>query len=292
MYTRRAWFTLLAASTIVLSASSFSVAALQNPAATRSRVIVRRADVIYGRVQGSALLADLAFPEGDDPKPAILYVFGGRWRSGSRVNNQGNWERLARLAESGFFTMTIDHRLVGGSPAPAPYEDTLCAIRWLHAHAAEHGVDESRIYVIGNSSGGHLAALAAMLGDGPFARVGGWEKARSDIRGAISVAAPYDVNTLSWGNLWTPVSGDVDAARRQASPMFHIGPTSRPLLLIHSDDDQSVPIKQALDMVDALDAAKVRHKFVRFKDRGHLGLTDEVLREARLFIDGVERASK
>jgi hypothetical protein len=37
---------------------------------------------------------------------------------------------------------------------------------------------------------------------------------------------------------------------------------------------------------------QVRHKFVRFKDRGHMGLTDEVLREAQLFIDEVERASK
>jgi dipeptidyl aminopeptidase/acylaminoacyl peptidase len=74
--------------------------------------------------------------------------------------------------------------------------------------------------------------------------------------------------------------------------MFHIGPNSRPLLLIHSDDDQSVPIKQALDMVEALKAANVRHKFVRFKDRGHMGLTDEVLREAELFIGEVESASK
>jgi acetyl esterase/lipase len=253
---------------------------------------MRRTDVIYGRVQGSALLADLAFPEGDELKPAILYVFGGRWRSGSRLNNQGNWERLARLAESGFFTMTIDHRLVGGSPAPAPYEDTLCAIRWLHAHAAEYGVDENRIFLIGNSSGGHLVALAAMLGDGPFVRAGGWEQSRSDFRAAISVAAPYDLNTLSWGNLWTPVSGDIEAARRQASPMFHVGQNSRPLLVIHSDDDQSVPIKQALDMVDALKVANVQHKFVRFTNRGHVGLTDEVLHEAQVFISEVEKGPR
>src|SRR5262245_19795221 len=68
------------------------------PAQTRPRVpaIVRQTDVIYGRVQGSALLADLAYPQGQDRKPAIVYVFGGRWRAGSRIDNQGNWERLAR----------------------------------------------------------------------------------------------------------------------------------------------------------------------------------------------------
>jgi len=54
--------------------------------------------------------------------------------------------------------------------------------------------------------------------------------------------------------------------------------------------DQSVPIQQALDMVKALEAAKIPHKFVRYKDRGHVGLTDEVLQEAKAFID--TRSSK
>jgi acetyl esterase/lipase len=281
-----------------LTYASVEFPAGQQPAApptvtARPRVpaVVRKTDVIYGRVQGSALLADLAYTETEAVKPAVVYVFGGRWRSGSRLDNQGNWERLARWADAGFFTMTVDHRLVGGSPAPAPYQDSLCAIRWLHAHAAEYGVDEDQIYVIGNSSGGHIAALMAMLGDGDFPRTGGWEKTRSDIRAGISVAAPYDLNTLSWGNLWTPISGDVQAARRQASPLFHISPKSRPLLVIHSDDDQSVPIQQAHDMVKALDSAKVRHKFVHYTDRGHMGLTDEVLQEARSFIAALASGS-
>jgi len=193
------------------------------PAAATARprlpAVIRKADVIYGRVQGSALLADLAYTETQGLKPAIVYVFGGRWRAGSRLDNQGNWERLARWAEAGFFTMTVDHRLVEGSPAPAPYQDSLCAIRWLHAHAAEYGVDEGQIYIIGNSSGGHIAALTAILGDNidAYPRTGGWEKARSDVRAGIAVAAPYDLNTLSWGNLWTPLAGDIQAARRQAS---------------------------------------------------------------------------
>jgi len=102
------------------------VAEAQNAAAARVRVVGRRTDVIYGRAQGSALLADLAFPEGDDPKPAILYVFGGRWRSGSRVNNQGNWERLARLAESGVRgrpTGRSTARCQTSNRAPRPFLD-------------------------------------------------------------------------------------------------------------------------------------------------------------------------
>ena len=291
----------LAMVVVVLAASIHPAAARAQavpPRATaaapqRGPVVVRKTDVIYGRVQGSALLADLAYVETPARKPAVVMIFGGRWRANSRLDNNEGWERLSRWARDGFVTMTIDHRLVEATPAPAPFQDVLCAIRWLHAHAAEYSVDEDQIYVIGNSSGGHLAALTAILGDNKaYPRTGGWESARSDVRAGIAVAAPYDLNTLSWGNLWTPLSGDVQAARRLASPLAQLSAASKPLLVIHSDDDQSVPIQQALDMVKALEAAKVRHKFVHYKDRGHVGLTDEVLQEARAFIGQLMAGTK
>ena len=98
------------------------------------------------------------------------------------------------------------------------------------------------------------------------------------------VAAAYDVNTLSWGDLWTPVGGSVEDARRVASPMTHVSATTRPILVIHSDDDKSVPVQQAVDFVEKLKAAGVTHRFVHYADRGHMGITDEVIKEARAFI--------
>ena len=218
-----------------------------------------------------------------------MHIDGGRWRSGTRDNN--SFKNLAKWAEAGFFTASIDYRLVGGSPAPAAYEDTQCAIRWLHANAQDLRIDPARIYLIGDSAGGHLVSLAATLGDGPYARVGGWEKAANNVRAVISVAGANDLPTLPWGNLWTPASGDVDAARKLALPIQHVGPSARPILVIHSDDDRSVPIEQAVNMAKALAAASVHHRFVHYKDRGHMGLTDEVLQEALAFITEVERKS-
>jgi acetyl esterase/lipase len=258
--------------------------------AAQTESVISKKDVVYGQVQGSALLADLAYPAtaaGGARRPALMYVHGGRWRSGTR--NDDSWVNVARWAESGYFTMTIEYRLVGGSPAPASYEDTLCAIRWLHTHAAEYNVDPDRIYLIGFSSGGHLVTLAASLGDGPFKRAGGWDNARTDVRGVISTGGAYDLNTLSWGNLWTPLEGDVTTARRLASPLHQITPKSRPMMIVHSDDDKSVPIQQAVDMVKTLAAAKVLHRFLHYKDRGHMGATEEVLKEVRGFIAEVER---
>ena len=251
-----------------------------------SAPVVTRTDVIYGRVEGSALLANLAYPDGPGMRPAIVSVHGGRWRAGNRTDASSI--KVTQWAEFGFLAMSIDYRLVGGSPAPAPYVDLRCAIRWVHAHAADYGIDRERVYLIGQSAGGHMVSLAATLGDGPYPNAGGWDHARSDVRAVISVAGPYDLNTLSWGNLWTPVAGNVEEARRLASPMTHVSSTTKPTLIIHSDDDRSVPVQQAADMVEKLKAAGVHHRYVHYTDRGHMGITDEVVKEARAFIAEVE----
>jgi acetyl esterase/lipase len=252
-----------------------------------SAPVVTRTDVIYGRVEGSALLANLSYPDGPALKPAILSVHGGRWRAGNRADASSI--KVAQWAEFGFFAMSIDYRLVGGSPAPAPYLDLLCAIRWLHAHADEYRIDPDRVYLIGQSAGGQMVSLMATLGEGGFPRVGGWDKARSDVRAVISVAATYELNSLSWGDLWTPVTGKAEEARSLASPITHVGPANKPILVLHSDDDKSVPVQQAVDMAEKLKAQGVYHRFVHYTDRGHMGITDEVIKEARAFIAEVEQ---
>jgi len=249
--------------------------------------VVTKTDVIYGRVEGSALLANIAYPDGPSLKPAILSVHGGRWRAGNRADASSI--KVAQWAEFGYFAMSIDYRLVGGSPAPAPQLDLLCAIRWLHAHAEEYRVDPERIYLIGQSAGGQMVSLVATAGEAGFPRVGGWEKARTDVRAVISVAATYELNSLSWGNLWTPVDGKVEESRRHASPINHVNPSMKPLLVIHSDDDKSVPVQQAADMVEKLKAAGVQHRYVHYTDKGHMGITEDVIREARAFIAEVEQ---
>ena len=170
-----------------------------------SAPVVTKTDVIYGRVEGAALLANIAYPDGPSLKPAIISVHGGRWRAGNRADASSI--KVTQWAEFGYFAMSIDYRLVGGSPAPAPYLDMLCAIRWLHAHAEEYRIDPERVYLIGQSAGGQMVSLFATAGEAGFPKVGGWEKARTDVKAVISVAATYELNSLSWGNLWTPVDG-------------------------------------------------------------------------------------
>lgn len=244
--------------------------------------IIAREDVVYGRVSGAGLLADIAYPESKEPLPAIISVHGGRWVGGHKKD--ASTIKVEQWAGFGFFAMSIDYRLKGTTPAPACYQDFQCAIRYVHAHAKEFNIDTSRIFLIGQSAGGHMVSLAATLGDGPYPRTGGWEKESNDFRAAISVAAAYDLVALDWGALWTPPGVDVAEARALASPTRHVTKTSKPLLILHSDNDKSVPIANALTMIEVLEKAGARHTFHRYPEMGHMGINDEVIKQSLAFI--------
>ena len=164
----------------------------ERPGATRAEAggresetkTIFKEDVVYGRVQGAGLLADLAYAEGKGPFPVILSVHGGRWFRESKTTHSAI--KVRQWAGLGFFAMSIDYRLIGCTPAPACYQDVLCAIRWLHAHAGRYPIDARRIFLIGQSAGGHLVSLAATLGPGsqglafcvlPWLRCAGWARA-------------------------------------------------------------------------------------------------------------------
>jgi len=264
--------------------------AAQNVAAEKAATndapkVTVQEDVMYGRVHGAGLLADIAWPESKEPLPAIISVHGGRWVGGHK--RDASTIKVDQWAGFGFFAMSIDYRLKECTPAPACYQDLQCAIRFVHANAEKYNVDPKRIFLIGQSAGGHMVSLAATLGDGPYPRTGGWEKSSNDVVAAISVAAAYDLQSLDWGKLWAPPGVELAAAQAEASPNKHLTKDSKPLLILHSDNDNSVPIANALLMVEALKAAGAQHTFHRYPDKGHMGITQEVIDKSLAFIKDI-----
>ena len=65
---------------------------------------------------------------------------------------------------------------------------------------------------------------------------------------------------------------------------MHISKQSKPLLILHSDNDRSVPIVNALSMVEALKKADATHTFHRYPEMGHMGINEEVIEKTRAFI--------
>jgi acetyl esterase/lipase len=116
-------------------------------------------DVEYRREGDKAWLARIFRPRGEGPFPSLLDVHGGAWANGDRLMNESS--DLA-LAESGIVVAAIDFRTSQDAPHPAAQQDIHYATRWLKAHAGEYGGSSESLGVVGWSSGGHQAMLAAM----------------------------------------------------------------------------------------------------------------------------------
>jgi acetyl esterase len=98
-------------------------------------------------------------PEEDAGLPVLVWLHGGGWAVGTLDTFDTPMRALANA--SGAIVVSVDYRLAPEHRFPAAVEDTLAAVRWVAANAAELGADPERVAVGGDSAGGNLATVAA-----------------------------------------------------------------------------------------------------------------------------------
>jgi acetyl esterase/lipase len=203
------------------------------------------------------------------PRPGIVVVHGGGWLEGDTSSfvfkDRSALANIVDFAKLGFVAVTIKYRLSTESPFPAALEDCKCAVRWLRAHAKEYNLDREHICAWGNSAGGHLALLLAMVdrdagleGDGPY------PDESSLVQAAVSDSGPIDmvhqfrdsqVAEVVKPFLGGPPEGQRVSAYKKASPNNYIHRDTPPLLLIYGVSDLQIPIVTADEFVLALGKA-------------------------------------
>ncbi|HEY4249718.1 MAG TPA: alpha/beta hydrolase [Roseomonas sp.] len=94
--------------------------------------------------------------------PCLLYLHGGGWVFGDLDTHDGVCRRLANDARC--CVIAVDYRLAPEHPFPAAIDDAATALRWVAQHAATLRIDATRIAVGGDSAGGNLAAVLALMG--------------------------------------------------------------------------------------------------------------------------------
>lgn len=93
--------------------------------------------------------------------PLLVYFHGGGWVVGSVAMSDPFCRALANA--SGCAVVSVEYRLAPEDRYPAAADDAYAATRWSADHAADLGIDASRIAVGGSSAGGNLAAVAALM---------------------------------------------------------------------------------------------------------------------------------
>jgi acetyl esterase/lipase len=229
---------------------------------------------------------DLAMPRTPSakPRPAIVVIHGGGWIEGDKSSFSSYEHRVPGnvfdFARAGFVAVTINYRLAKEFPYPAGLHDCQCAIRWLRAHASEYNIDQERIGAYGNSAGGHLSLLLAMIGNPEELEADTpWKEYSSRVQAVASDSGPLDlVHQYEQGTLRSAVSSFMNGAPEggrlaqyiRASPIHHVGKATPPLLLIYGVDDNQVPVETADQFVSALQKAGLKDvSYQRLAAMGH-----------------------
>ena len=127
--------------------------------ATLTRHEIDIEDVEYLRHGDKPLLARIYKPRGQGPFPLIVDVHGGAWCNKDRTSDAGTDEPLAK---SGVVVVSLDFRMPPEAGYPASLADINTAIRWCKSRARALYTRPDTVGVLGVSSGGHQAMLAAM----------------------------------------------------------------------------------------------------------------------------------
>ena len=256
---------------LVLVASCIVVATAAHAETYRVRVV---RDVPY--LQGANYAdgkdkLDLYLPEGRRNAPVIVSYYGNQLMGGDKSEDEYIGRRFAA---AGFATAVVNYRLSPAVSHPAHAQDAAASFAWVKRHIKEYGGDAERVFIIGYSAGGYLAALIAT--DPRY--LAAHKLSPRDIRGAVPVSAFYyvegrgvapDRDKSVWGtdrSIWV-----------DASPAHHLQPGAPPMLILYADRDEDWRRQQNVEAAAAMKAAGLTNvEIAMIPDRNHATIWSRV----------------
>lgn len=281
---------LAAAEAPVMSLSSRTTKGRALPAG-----VICHETIQYATRDTGPLYLDLYLPEKKDGKllPVIVWFHGGGWKSGNRKSC-----RLIWLAAEGFAVVSIDYRLSTVARWPAPLEDAREAIRVLRLRAKEWDLDPQRVVASGESSGANLAGVVGMAPRPASEPVSSHVSAVIDFYGTSDVASlpvnvpgpdksEADLAATNGAKLLGGIVRDLPQLAREMSPLLLATSESPPILIVHGDQDQNVPLDQSQRLHARLQELGVSSRLIILPGAGHGGLAflaPEIQGEVREFL--------
>lgn len=217
-------------------------------------------DIEFHRAGRRKLVLDIYRPpEGASPKPAIVYIHGGGWISGSRKQSRF---MCAELAARGFPVFAISYRFALSTDALGMLADCKAGVAWVRARQREYGADD-RTLVMGGSAGGHLAAMVALTSNEKRFQPG-FEDADTTVHGAVILYGVTDL-TGAFSARKDPLFGlylrtllvrssyaTSPELWAEVEPLSWASRNAPPMLFVHGLSDGVVPVTHSRLLIERL----------------------------------------
>ena len=233
-------------------------------ASPKDGMTVRR-DIAYG--DHPRQMIDVYLPaDGKTSRPAVLFVHGGAFLDGHRNRSGQIYSNVTTyFARHGVVGINIGYRLADDTGYPGATQDIARVVEWTHAHAAEIGVDPSRIFLMGHSAGAAHAGSYAY--DKRLQPAGG-----PAIAGFVAISGRVRAENLPEnpnGHKVVTYYGTSDTDRlNDVSPVSHVTADSVPTFVAWSEYENPLIDLHCAELVYRLSAAKRRSPPVVWL-RGH-----------------------
>jgi acetyl esterase/lipase len=216
------------------------------------RGIEQRRDIVFDAARHLAL--DVYMPQSvghttDSGAPIVVFFYGGDWTHGKR-----QWYRFVgtSLAAKGIVVVIPDYRKYPQVKMDGFMRDGARAVAWAHAHAGEFGGDPKRVFVMGHSAGGQIAAL---LSTDP-AWLAPYGLRPNELAGFIGLAGVYDFMPIPAREKdMLGTFGRTPAEQARAQPVRFVSGHEPPMLLLQGTGDHEVDPSNALSLDKAMLAA-------------------------------------
>lgn len=272
---------------LALALSFICLNSLSSLAAQEADVTIR-ADVVYGHKDGLALTYDVFIPQNADGS-AIAFMVSGGWYSRWAPPEQMK-AFFAQYLDEGYTVFAVRH---GSSPVygiPDAVSDVRRAIRHIRLHAADNGIDASRLGAMGMSAGGHLSLMLATTGDDgdanasdPVLRVS------SRVAAVAALVPPSDLRVAVWEaeealpayRNFPALDMSVQEAK-QYSPVVFVTKDDAPALIISGTQDELVPPRHGEWIAAEYEKRNLEHRLLLLEaDHGLQGKQDEAFAAVR-----------
>lgn len=189
------------------------------------------------------LTLDIYTPQDARRAPVVVFFYGGRWQEGTPADYRFVGQALA---SQGFVAVLPDYRHYPQVKFPEFVLDAAQAVRWTLQQVARYGGDPAQVFVMGHSSGAHLAAMVALNPE-----YLGADRAR--LKGMIGLAGPYDFLPLTAPDLRDMFGPPERFALSQ--PIAYVDADAPPLLLLHGANDETVGAHNTRNLAAAVNRA-------------------------------------